>query len=255
MAAKPALRSVQGPGPKQDFSGPATYADMIVADVRDAVFARRTVPGDFLGSEKDVAARFGVSRNTARDALRTLEALGIVDIRAGAGGGARIASGSPDKFAEALAIQFNLAGVSEVEILDAQWAIEGMAAELAAAHATEYDLQHLGELLVEAKRLEDDPAAFADSSMRFHMAIAEASHNRALVAQLIAIRHVVWPSGGASETKTRAGKILDCHHRLYELIAARDGAGARELMHDHLSSIRAFRSEKSKGKVKEINRA
>ena len=64
-----------------------------IGDVRDALFAKKLKPGDFLGTEKDLAARFKASRIVARDALRTLEALGIVEIRMGKGGGARIACG------------------------------------------------------------------------------------------------------------------------------------------------------------------
>ena len=50
----------------------SSLSSQIVADVRDALFAKKLKPGDFLGTEKDLAARFGVSRIVARDALRTL---------------------------------------------------------------------------------------------------------------------------------------------------------------------------------------
>ena len=89
----------------------ATLSTQIVAHVRDALFARELRSGDFLGTEKDLAERFGVSRIVARDALRTLEAQGIVEIKVGAGGGARIARGNTRVFAEALAVQLDLAGV------------------------------------------------------------------------------------------------------------------------------------------------
>ncbi len=117
----------------------ASLSSQIVADVREALFDKRLKPGDFLGTEKDLAARHGVSRIVARDALRTLEALGIVEIRMGKGGGARVARGNPRLFAEALAVQLDLTGVSAAEILDAQRAVECMAAELAAEHATPAD--------------------------------------------------------------------------------------------------------------------
>ena len=68
----------------------ASLSAQIVAQVRDALFAKKLKPGDFLGTEKDLAARFGVSRIVARDALRTLQALGIADIKMGKGGGARV---------------------------------------------------------------------------------------------------------------------------------------------------------------------
>src|SRR5215213_3048275 len=125
----------------------ATLSNQIVARVRDALFAKDLRPGDFLGTEKDLAERFGVSRIVARDALRTLEAQGIVEIKVGAGGGARIAKGNARLFAEALAVQLDLAGVSTSEIMDAQRAIECLAAELAAINATAEDHARLRDLL------------------------------------------------------------------------------------------------------------
>src|ERR1700721_4018011 len=124
----------------------ASLSAQIVAEVRDALFAKQLKPGDFLGTEKDLAARHGVSRIVARYALRTLEALGLVEIRMGKGGGARVARGNPRLFAEALAVQLDLTGVSAAEILDAQRAVECMAAELAAANATPSDHARMSEL-------------------------------------------------------------------------------------------------------------
>src|SRR3954464_7887902 len=155
----------------------SSLSAQIVAQVRDALFAKKLKPGDFLGTEKDLAARFGVSRIVARDALRTLQALGIVEIRMGKGGGARVARGNPRLFAEALAVQLDLTGVSAAEILDAQRAVECMAAELAAENATAADHERIKRLLADAERKLDDVDAYTLSSREFHLAIAEASHN------------------------------------------------------------------------------
>ena len=138
----------------------ATMSTQIVAQVRDALFARELRPGDFLGTEKDLAGRFGVSRIVARDALRTLEAQGVVDIKVGSGGGARIAQGNARLFAEALAVQLDLAGVSTGEIMDAQRAIECLAAELAAVNSIAEDHARLRELITDAEGKIDDVAAF-----------------------------------------------------------------------------------------------
>src|SRR5882762_8894133 len=125
----------------------ATLASQIVADVREALFERRYRPGEFLGTEKDLAARHGVSRMVARDALRTLQGLGIVEIARGAGGGARITQGNPQLFAEALAVQLELADIDREEIMSAQGAIEGLAAELAARHATPAQVTSLEKIV------------------------------------------------------------------------------------------------------------
>ena len=219
----------------------ASLSSQIVADVREALFGKRLKPGDFLGTEKDLAARHGVSRIVARDALRTLEALGIVEIRMGKGGGARVARGNPRLFAEALAVQLDLTGVSAAEILDAQRAVECMAAELAAEHATASDHARIKRLLADAERKLDDVDAYTLSSREFHLAIAEASHNRVLVVQFISLQNVSWPSRNTTLTPKVARRILEVHKELAALIEMRDAAGARRLMDDHIKMIRARR--------------
>ena len=129
----------------------SSLSAQMVAQVRDDLFAKKLKPGDFLGTEKDLAGRFGTSRIVARDAMRTLEALGIVEIRMGKGGGARIAHGNPRLFAEALAVQLDLTGVTPAEVMDAQRAIETLGAELAAENATAEDIARLRALLVDAQ--------------------------------------------------------------------------------------------------------
>jgi len=228
-----------GVGAEAGRSG--SLSSQIVAAVRDALFEKQLKPGDFLGTEKDLAARFGVSRIVARDALRSLEALGIVAIRMGKGGGARIARGNPRLFAEALAVQLDLTGVTPAEILDAQRAIECLAAELAAEHATAADHQRLARLLAEAERAIDDVPAFTRASRAFHLAIAEASHNRVLVVQFLSLDHVSWPSRNPTLTPKVARHVLDVHKELAALIEMRDAAGARRLMDDHVKMIRARR--------------
>src|SRR5947209_9589608 len=163
----------------------ATLSTRIVSEVREALFAKALRPGDFLGTEKDLAERFGVSRIVARDALRTLEAQGVVEVKVGSGGGARIARGNARLFAEALAVQLDLAGVSAGEIMDAQRAIECLAAELAAINSTADDHARLRALIADAESKVDDVGAFTRSGREFHLAVAEASHNRVLVVQLI----------------------------------------------------------------------
>jgi GntR family transcriptional regulator, transcriptional repressor for pyruvate dehydrogenase complex len=227
--------------PRAPTGRAATLSSRIVGEVREGVAEKRLAPGDFLGTEKDIAAEAGVSRIVARDALRTLEALGIVEIKMGAGGGARIARGNPRLFAEALAVQLDLAGTSPREILDAQRAVECVAAELAAENATAADRAKLARLLGEGAAVIGDVDNFTRSSWAFHLAIAEASHNRVLVVQLVSLQHVAWPSRNRTLTPPVARHILEVHGELRDLIEARDGAAARKLMDDHVRMIRARR--------------
>jgi len=240
MAVIP-FRQPRDPWAFEPTRSAATLSSRIVDEVRAALFDKRLVPGDFLGTEKDIAEQAGVSRIVARDALRTLQALGVVEIKVGAGGGARIARGNPALFAEALAVQLTLAGVSVREMMDAQRAVETTAAELAAENATPEDLAKLRDLLADHEATIADSAAYTRSCLRFHLAVAEASHNRVLVAQLLSLQHVSWPAVNKTLTDPVARHILEIHRRLVDVIEARDAAAARRLMDDHVRMIRARR--------------
>lgn len=231
----------------------ASLSSQIVADVRDALFGKKLKSGDVLGTENEIAARYGVSRIVARDALRTLEALGIAEIKMGKGGGARVARGNPRLFAEALAVQLDLAGVGRAEIMDAQRAIECLAAELAAENATEADIERLRRSIADADAAIGDVERFTQLGAEFHLAVAEASHNRVLVVQLISLQHVSWPRRNPTLTPKVMRRIQDVHRELLGLIEIRDAAGARKLMDDHVKMIRARRVSEQKSKSRTID--
>lgn len=239
MAVVPLRR--QDPWAFEPARSGATLSSRIVSEVTQAVFEKRLAPGDFVGTEKDIAETTGVSRIVARDALRTLQALGVVEIKVGAGGGARIARGNPRLFADALAVQLALAGISVREMMDAQRAIETTAAELAAENATPEDIARLRGSLAEHEATIGDDTAYTRTCMRFHLAVAEASQNRVLVAQLLSLQHVSWPTQNPTLTMPVARHILDVHRQLADLIESRDAAAARRLMDDHVKMIRTRR--------------
>jgi GntR family transcriptional repressor for pyruvate dehydrogenase complex len=165
----------------------------------------------------------------------------------GKGGGARIAPGNPRLFAEALAVQLDLTGVTAAEILDAQRAVECMAAELAALNATAADHARLRALLADAEATIGDNEAFTRTSLEFHLAVVEASHNRVLVTQFISLHHVSWPRRNRTLTARVARRVLEVHKELADLIEMRDAAGARALMDDHVNMIKARRVAEHRG--------
>jgi GntR family transcriptional regulator, transcriptional repressor for pyruvate dehydrogenase complex len=222
-----------------------TLSARVTAQIRGALFSGQIKAGDRLGSESQLAARFGVSRMAVRDALRSLAATGIVDVRVGAKGGVFIAHGNADHFADALAIQLKLIGLTVEELFDAQIAIEVTSAGLAARHATEADLKKLRELLRELLALAQsglrraEEAKFAAASMRFHEALVEAAHNRALSAQFKALRFVLEPEYRQRTTNDVVRRVVGSHKALLACIENRDADSARVLMQRRLEVIRA----------------
>lgn len=234
---------------------PASVSDRIVEQVRTALFRGEFKSGDFLGSETDLARKLGVSRVPVRDAFRTLEAMGIVEIRMGANGGAHIAGGDPSRFADALAVQFKLVGIGAEELFEAQIAVEGAAAELAAANATAKDIAELREALARLESVIDDAGAFTEAGLKFHFRIVEASHNRALIAYARALVEVLYEAYAPQTTPELARRVLGKHARVLSLIEAKQGAKAREAMTAHLRQVRRTVLEEIRSAHARIGRA
>ncbi len=135
--------------------------------------------------------------------------------------------------------------------MDAQRAIECRAAELAAVNSTAEDHARLRELIAQAERRINDVGGFTRASREFHLAVAESSHNRVLVVQLISLQHVSWPAHNPTLTPSVARRVLDAHKELASLIEMRDGAGARRLMDEHVKMIGARRVAEHRDKRRE----
>src|SRR3954453_3792311 len=78
-------------------------SELIVDQVRQLIRQQQLNPGDRLPAERDLCERFGVSRVTVREALRVLEANGLVEIRVGARGGAFVTTPSSERLGARLA--------------------------------------------------------------------------------------------------------------------------------------------------------
>jgi|HigsolmetaAR201D_1030396.scaffolds.fasta_scaffold11010_1 DNA-binding FadR family transcriptional regulator len=219
---------------------PGRASNQIVEQVTRELLAGRLRPGDYLGSETDLAAQFGVSRTTVRSAVRELETLGAVTVQVGAGGGVRIAQGDVMKFVDVLAIQLQLVGVDREEMIDTQLAIESHAAEGAARTITDEQLAELAEIVRATERV-TDVDEFAQLAVRFHAAIVAAHGNHTLTAMHRSL-------GAAMTSRFRAGarassavrkRVVREHREVFDAIAAGDGALARRLMHAHICTARS----------------
>jgi GntR family transcriptional repressor for pyruvate dehydrogenase complex len=205
---------------------PTRASDEIADQLRRAVFDGSLRTGDPLGSEGELAARFGVSRLSVREAMRNLEASGIIEMRLGPKGGPFVAAGDPHRFAEALAVQLRLVGVQMAEVLDALAGLEQMAGRLAAENATADDLAAL-EALVQPNR---SLGRAARAGRQFHEAVAEASHNPVVIATLIAVREA---GDRQQPSQPEVDHINKYHQAIFEAIQSHEAERAAELAFAH----------------------
>jgi GntR family transcriptional repressor for pyruvate dehydrogenase complex len=216
-----------------------TLSASIVAKVRAALLSGELASGDFLGTEVGLAEKFGVSRIAMRDAMRSLAAIGVIDVRAGKRGGAWIAEGNMEHIANAFAIQLRMIGISELEMLDAQAALESHACELAAHRAEDADLDRMRGLLRRLTELVDRPLQFTDTAMDLHTAFVEASHSRGLIVQFRALRPMLQRAYAGHTTRAIALKAIAAHRKVIAKIAAGDAEGARRAIAKRIAQIRA----------------
>jgi DNA-binding GntR family transcriptional regulator len=174
-------------------------------------------PGDRL-VESELADRFGVSRTPIREALQRLETQSMLTRD---GRSLIVASLDHDQMAELYAVRAEL---------------EGLAARLAARHATPEEVRVLRDMVAEDRALVGDPRALARANRRFHAQIHRASHNRYLVQQLDLVhRSMALMASTSLAVEGRGEAALAEHDRIVAAIAAGDGEAAGVALREHIS--------------------
>ena len=208
----------------------------IVDQVRDLIHKGQLRPGQRLPSERELAERFAVSRVTVRDALRSLETMGLVEIRVGAAGGAFLTAPSAQIVGEGLRNMLMTGNISPEQVAEVRLIIELGIVRLAVARATEEDvvaLQEICDRSVEAlKRGAYDTAL----STEFHVRLARAAHNPAVEMVVGLFRGPLSMHGVRAKEDPAVSheRSVDEHVRLTAAIAGRDVAVARKIMAAHL---------------------
>jgi DNA-binding GntR family transcriptional regulator len=174
-------------------------------------------PGDRL-VESDLAERLGVSRTPIREALQRLETQSLLERD---GRSLIVASLDHNQMAELYMVRREL---------------EGLAASLAARHATEEEVRVLKDMVREDDALVDKPADLAKANRRFHEQIHLASHNRYLVQQLNLVHRSMALMATTSLAAEGRGEIAQTEHKkIVAAIEARDEKAAGQALKDHIS--------------------
>lgn len=174
--------------------------------------------------ETELADTFGVSRTPVREALRRLESQGVVTHEARKG--AVVAS-----------LDYNQLG----ELYTVREVMEGLAARLAARHASAAEVQLLRDMIAR-DRQETDPGKLAQANKRFHRQLHLASHNRVLSRTLDPVRRSLALLSGTTFTASeRPKQSNDEHEVIVNAIEARDEDAAEAAARAHISSAYALR--------------
>lgn len=235
-------------------AAPRAYED-IVAQIEQSIASGALSVGDQLPGERDLSRQFGVSRVAVREAIRNLEARGIIEVRVGSGTYIRALPGAA--LSKSFTLWLQLEDSSVLDLYAVRQALESAAAPLAAVHATPGDLAAMRQILNEWSLVlaktpltEEDVAAADEFEIEFHYMVAMASRNTALETLLRAILPLIFEGrwGVIRQTGNVEAAIAGLnlketateHEDIYRAIANHDPAAAEFFTRRHMQGAVAL---------------
>lgn len=218
----------------------------IADELRRLIVSGELSEGDSLGHEPDLVERFGVSRPSLREALRILEAEGLISVVRGVLGG--VVVHEPDKrmTARTAALVLQARNVPLADVYDARSILEPDAVRIVAASpAHQAAAAELQELVRDQEQVIEDPEAFGRANARFHSRLVELAGNQTLsiVAEMLseiverAVTAVSQVEPGRESASTRRRGIRS-QARLVSLIEAGEASEAEKHWRAHMTVVR-----------------
>lgn len=210
----------------------------IVEQIRETIISGRLKPGDRLPSEKELALEFGVSKASLREALRALEALGMLEVKQGMGGGAFVTKVDLETARNNMFnyIFFQNPSISEFTQLRAL--IEPPVAEIAAVKRSQADLDYLEDNLNRTRELMDSGPFYYELDTKFHHKIAEISGNRLICFVIDSLKNaIVNIKLELDLNRDFSIQVYKAHMRLFDALRKSDPKQAREAMHRHILEV------------------
>jgi len=211
---------------------PEKAAQTIARQIREAVLNGELAVGDKLPAERDLIAQLGYSRSVVREAMRLLEADGLIVLHAGRNGGAVVSTPNPDQIISNIDMHLRLLQTDRQAVHDAQRQVEPMIVKLAIERGTTEDFNKVRETIELIEQFPTDVELVRLQSNRFHVLLGEATKNPVLAIVANIVRQIVVNmnyEGGENE----ALDIARAHRRILEAIESKDTEAAirRSLRH------------------------
>jgi DNA-binding FadR family transcriptional regulator len=220
-------------------------ADIVAGDLRRQIVSGALKEGDPLPPEDQLMEHAGVARTTVREALRILESEGLLVVRRGAGGGARIKAPSVSNVARYIGLVLQAEGATLHDVFDARLMLEAPAAGMLARAKDRDDIvASLRRALDEEEAVLDEPVELSHAYGRFHNLIVQLSGSQTFEVltsvsnRLIQVQADRYMRAEAAQPDRRVAS--DVAHRAHihfvELVAAGAAQDAEELWRKHLAA-------------------
>jgi DNA-binding FadR family transcriptional regulator len=214
----------------------------IADQIRKELSDRRLRAGDRLPPERALAEQFGVSRNTLREALRSLENAGLLRLRKGATGGAFVRESTGDAIITGLRDMFDLGAIQPEHLTEARVLIESIAVRVACERATAEDIAALHANIAAAENAAREKINFYDQAaihLEFHRIIARATKNPVMVIVMEALVDVMQHFIQAIGQK-RNPWVLPSRRRFMKHFEAGESDAAVAEMEQHLRRLNRY---------------
>ncbi|HEY6775120.1 MAG TPA: FadR/GntR family transcriptional regulator [Thermoleophilaceae bacterium] len=213
--------------------------DDVVTQLREAILSGQIKQGERLPNERELSQAFAVSRPTVREALRSLEATGVVEVRPGKSGGAFAVAPPLSLVGNAVATLLNLQGASLRDLAEFRLAFEPENAWWAAQRTDDDDIAQLAALVEEAKAVMASGGSWepiGEVDARWHEALARATKNNLRIGISQGIHDAVMHQARALRPTAEeyGADIPRDLARITKAVAARDPEKARDLMRTHV---------------------
>jgi GntR family transcriptional regulator, transcriptional repressor for pyruvate dehydrogenase complex len=219
---------------------PDKISESISQQIRDAIFAGLLKPGDKLPAERELVHSFGVSKASMREALRSLEVLGFIQIRKGVAGGSFVTEVHPQKARELINNFLHFKNLSLANLTEVRLILETHTAAVAARTIEPADLERLQALIDEgAADLERrDMSRLRHNEIEFHRVIGNACCNPLLSFILDAVHHLLVDAKDVLQPSFEFSvKVLKAHSQIFYALGQRDPEAARREMAQHLADV------------------
>jgi GntR family transcriptional repressor for pyruvate dehydrogenase complex len=232
-------------------------SEHIIEQIRNAIFEGRLKPGDRLPPEKELLKNFSVSKATLREALRSLEILGFLEIRKGVSGGPFVTEVDMKKARDSFANFLHFKNLSLRSLSEVRLILEPYIAEKAALTITEEDLRKLEKLNEECEHIlkRNIPIESRKNEIEYHRIIGSISGNPILMFILDFVENLLIDTKEILKPgKEFSQKVLNAHKRIYNALAERDPKRAREEMVRHVREVeKDLITLQKKRRIEEIN--
>jgi len=185
----------------------------------EAMINRELRPGDFLPSETELTRRLGVGKTSVREAIKMLEAMGVVEIRQGHG--TYIPLQQDAESISPLTFQLILEQATNEQLVELRQIFEPAYSLVAMRKATDQDIAKIEQALLEFERKIAEGTQTADDDLLFHLRILESTHNPFVVRIGNTIHQLFKASVGKSMKKIPDTALRD-HKAIFKAFVARD---------------------------------